>query len=144
MMQVPARDMRMTPQRMAVIAYLEGNTTHPSAMDVFEFVSRKFPTMSFATVYSTLQTLKDKGRLLELTLDPHKKRFDPNVAPHHHLICVVCKKIVDVMRTFDLSLSDEERCGFRLIGNHADFYGVCPTCGKNGEGTGWVEKHEGF
>lgn len=119
---------KMTPQRMAIMEYLEGNTSHPSAADVYRAVSRNFPTMSFATVYNTLQTLKDKGRLLELSLDPGKKRFDPDPNPHHHLICVNCKKIMDVTRTFDLSLSEDERYQFQLIGNHVDFYGICPRC----------------
>ncbi len=120
--------MKMTPQRMAIMEYLEGNTNHPSAADVFKSVSRKFPTMSFATVYNTLQTLKDKGHLLELSLDPDKKRFDAHPTPHHHLICVNCKKIVDVTRSFDLSLPEDERYQFQLIGNHVDFYGICPKC----------------
>ena len=120
--------MKMTPQRVAIMEYLEGNTNHPSAAEVFKAVSRTFPTMSFATVYNTLQTLKDKGHLLELSLDPEKKRFDANPTPHHHLICVSCKKIVDVTRTFDLSLPEDERYEFQLIGNHVDFYGICPKC----------------
>jgi Fur family transcriptional regulator, peroxide stress response regulator len=126
--------MKMTPQRMAIMEYLDGNTDHPSAADVFKSVSRKFPTMSFATVYNTLQTLKDKGDLLELSLDPGKKRFDADPRPHHHLICVSCKKIVDVMRSFDLSLPEDERYQFQLIGNHVDFYGICPKCKKRQSG----------
>lgn len=120
--------MKMTPQRVAIMEYLEGNTNHPSAAEVFKAVSRRFSTMSFATVYNTLQTLKDKGYLLELSIDSEKKRFDANPAPHHHLICVSCKKIVDVTRTFDLSLPEDERYQFQLIGNHVDFYGICPKC----------------
>jgi Fur family peroxide stress response transcriptional regulator len=120
--------MKMTPQRMAIMKYLEGNTDHPSAADVFKSVSRRFPTMSFATVYNTLQTLKDKGHLLELSIDPDKKRFDANPTSHHHLICVSCRRIVDVTRTFNLALPEDERYKFQLIGTHVDFYGICPEC----------------
>jgi Fe2+ or Zn2+ uptake regulation protein len=55
------RGLKMTPQRIAIIDYLKGNTTHPSALDVYKAVSERFPTMSFTTVYNTLQTLRDKG-----------------------------------------------------------------------------------
>ena len=123
--------MKMTPQRIAIMDYLEGNTQHPSAAEVYKAVSRRFPTMSFATVYNTLRVLKDQGLVAELSLDPEKKRFDANPAPHHHLICVKCKKILDVARTFDLSLPEDDRRRFRLIGNHVDFYGICPRCGSN-------------
>jgi Fur family peroxide stress response transcriptional regulator len=121
--------MKMTPQRMAIMNYLDGNTDHPSAAEVYRAVSRKFPTMSFATVYNTLRTLRDRGLLVELSLDPGRKRFDANPAPHHHLICVNCRRILDVVRTFDLSLPEDDRHRFQLIGNHVDFYGICPRCG---------------
>jgi Fur family peroxide stress response transcriptional regulator len=37
-----------------------------------------FPTMSFATIYNTLETLIEKGIIQGLGIDPDKKRFDPN------------------------------------------------------------------
>jgi len=122
--------MKLTPQRMAIFDYLDGNTSHPSANDVYKAVIERFPTMSFATVYNTMDMLKTKGMVLELSIDPDKKRFDPNPVPHHHLICVHCKKIVDVHRDFSLDLSEEERGDYEIIGNHVDFYGVCKTCSK--------------
>jgi len=123
----------MTPQRMAILEYLDGNTAHPSAADVYKAVSDKFPTMSLATVYNTMETLKTKGMVIELAIDPGKKRFDPNPEPHHHLICINCKEIVDVHSNFSLDLSEKEKCGFYIIGNHVDFYGVCPKCKKKGK-----------
>jgi len=33
--------------------------------------------MSMATVYTTLAALKQRGNVLELTVDPDKKRYDP-------------------------------------------------------------------
>ena len=50
--------LKLTPQRLAILNYLEGNKEHPSAEDVYKAVSRKFPTMSLATVYNTLESLK--------------------------------------------------------------------------------------
>ncbi len=122
--------MKMTPQRMAILKYLDGNRAHPSAADVHRAVADGFPTMSLATVYNTMETLKEKGMVVELAIDPDKKRFDPNPEPHHHLICVHCKEIVDVHSNFSLDLSEKERSNFDIIGNHVDFYGVCPKCRK--------------
>jgi len=119
---------KLTPQRLAIMEYLEGNMSHPSAADIYSVVSEKYPTMSFATVYNTLQTLREKGRILELSIDSGKMRFDPNTKPHHHLICVQCKNITDVHRKFALNLPEGERCDYEIIGNHVDFYGICPKC----------------
>jgi Fur family transcriptional regulator, peroxide stress response regulator len=119
---------RITPQRLAIIEYLEGNKAHPSARDIYKAVSEKHPMMSFATVYNTLETLKEKMHILELSIDPQKKRFDPNTKPHHHLVCLECRAITDVHRNFALDLTHSERCDYEITGNHVDFYGVCPKC----------------
>jgi Fur family peroxide stress response transcriptional regulator len=119
---------KRTPQRLAILKYLEGNTEHPSAEDVYKAVSTNFPSMSLATVYKTLDTLAGKGRVLELKIDPDKKRFDPNATPHHHLICICCKKIVDIQEEFKLELTEEVTEKFEVMGNHIEFYGICPGC----------------
>src|SRR5512135_3326468 len=93
---------KLTPQRLAILGYLDGNKDHPSAEDVYRAVSKRFPTMSFATVYNTLEALRRRGGVMELTLDPDKKRFDPNTEPHHHLICLKCRRIADIHRDYDL------------------------------------------
>lgn len=126
--------MKMTPQRMAIMKYLEGNTMHPSAADIYAALHEQFPTMSLATVYNTMETLKEQGSIIELSIDPVKKRFDPNPRPHHHLICVKCKAIVDIFLEFPLKLTGNQTMGFEILGNHVDFYGICKNCSnKNKE-----------
>jgi Fur family peroxide stress response transcriptional regulator len=121
---------KLTPQRLAILEHLEGNKTHPSAEEIYKAVSRKFPTMSFATVYNTLEKLKEKGIVAELNVDPYKKRFDPDTRPHHHLICMNCKKIIDIHSKFKLHLEEIESEGFKITGNHIEFYGLCSKCNK--------------
>ncbi len=125
--------LKLTPQRIAILDYLDGNEGHPSAEEVYSAVSKKFPTMSFATVYNTLEVLRRKGEILELTIDPGKKRFDPNTTPHHHLICTKCRGIVDIHVDYDLRVPDTARADFEITGNHIEFYGVCPKCRKGGK-----------
>lgn len=120
--------LKLTPQRLAILDFLEGNKMHPSADEIYEEVSKKFPTMSFATVYNTLEALNERGNIMELTIDPEKKRFDPNTEPHHHLICTRCKRIEDIHAHFDLSVPGVQKKGFDLTGNHVEFYGICPAC----------------
>lgn len=121
-------EIKQTPQRIAILEYLKDNRTHPSASDVYKAVSERFPTMSFATVYNTLEKLKEKGLLTELSIDTGKKRFDFNLEPHHHLICKKCRDIYDIFTNFALDLPEEERHGFDITGNHVDFYGICQKC----------------
>jgi Fur family peroxide stress response transcriptional regulator len=120
--------LKLTPQRLAILEYLDGNKEHPSAEDVYKAVSKKFPTMSLATVYNTLMTLKQRGLVKELTMDPLRMRFDPQPTPHHHLICVDCRKIIDIHTRLKINLPEMEQEGFEIVGNHIEFYGRCPKC----------------
>lgn len=126
-------DFALTPQRLAVMEHLEDNKEHPSAEDIYRAVRRRLPTMSFATVYNTLELLKGRGMVTELALDTQRKRFDPDTRPHHHLICTRCRRIVDVHADYRLDIGEAE--GFAITGARIEFYGVCPRCrGKSSKG----------
>jgi Fur family transcriptional regulator, peroxide stress response regulator len=125
--------LKLTPQRLAILEYIDGNKEHPSAEDIYKAVSVNFPTMSFATVYNTLETLRQRGKVMCLSIDPNKKRFDPNTEPHHHLICTKCKKVADVHAEFNLDIPEKLNSDFHITGNHIEFYGVCSDCRKSAD-----------
>jgi Fur family peroxide stress response transcriptional regulator len=122
--------LKLTPQRLSILAYLEGNKDHPTAEEIYKKVSKRFPTMSFATVYNTLETLKRQGMIKEVMIEHGKKHFDPNIERHHHLICSKCKRIADIHADFDLAVPEKDIQGFKIIGSHVEFYGICPQCRK--------------
>jgi len=121
---------KLTPQRIAILKFLEGNTAHPTADDIYTEIRKKNPTVSFATVYNTVQALKERGELLEITIDPDRRHFDPNPEPHHHIICSKCRKIADIFVDYSeaLKLPEEVLDKFSPMGNHVDFYGICKDC----------------
>ena len=121
---------KLTPQRLAILDFLNGNRQHPSADDVFRAVRRRFPTMSLATVYNTLDTLTRHGKVTPLTGDPGRKRFDPNTEPHDHIICRDCGRIVDVPTQRSITVGNRFRAGFEITGAHVEFTGICPDCRK--------------
>lgn len=120
--------LKQTPQRLAILEYLDGNINHPTVDDVYTDIKVKFPTMSLATVYKTLETLKAKRYLRELTIDKERKHFDPDTSRHHHLICIKCKKIVDIKKEFPVEIPDEHKASFEITDTNIEFYGICPVC----------------
>ncbi|MDY6950777.1 MAG: transcriptional repressor, partial [Thermodesulfobacteriota bacterium] len=52
-------DFRLTPQRLAVLKILAESKGHPSVEDVFKQVRPTFPTTSLATIYKTVNLLKE-------------------------------------------------------------------------------------
>jgi Fur family peroxide stress response transcriptional regulator len=121
---------KLTPQRIAILKFLEGNRSHPTADDIYREIKKDHPTVSFATVYNTIQALKDRGELIEITIDPDRKHFDPNPTPHHHIMCAECGKIGDILRDYTdvLEIPEDISEGFMITGNHVDFFGVCNKC----------------
>ncbi len=79
-------DIQPTPQRIAVVEYVLKSKTHPSADDVLSYARKKWPTVSRATVYNTLNLLVEKGLLGMQTIREGAVVFDPNIEKHHHFV----------------------------------------------------------
>lgn len=96
--RVRASGLKLTPQRMAIVRELAADPTHPTAQELYERLREALPTMSFATVYNTLDALAAAGLCEALSLSPGASRFDPNMEPHHHAVCDRCGLVRDVPR----------------------------------------------
>ncbi len=91
-----SRGLRVTPQRFAVYANLLGRCDHPTADDILGDLNQSAPTSSQATVYSSLQALRDVNLVREVLLEEGVCRYDANVGPHHHFRCQACGAIADI------------------------------------------------
>jgi Fur family peroxide stress response transcriptional regulator len=91
--------LKLTPQRIAIVRLFAGDESHPTAQDLYERLRPTFPSMSFATVYNTLDALAKTG-LAGIVRLPGRRgdaaRFDPKTAPHHHAVCDECGAVVDI------------------------------------------------
>lgn len=126
-----ARDYRVTPQRVALLRLIASSEGHPSASDLYERIKAQFPTTSPATVYKTLNLLKELGEVLELGFSNDDNRYDGSRPyPHPHLICLGCRKIMDpeVSLVHDLAQEVADLTGFEVVSHRLDFYGLCPQC----------------
>lgn len=127
-------DFRLTPQRLAVLEILAESKGHPSVEDIFNQVKPKFPTTSLATIYKTVNLLKEIGEVVELDFSAQSNRYDGNKPhPHPHLICTKCKTIMDAdMATVeDLSKELARKTGYEILNHRLDFFGICPRCQEN-------------
>ena len=125
------REYRLTPQRIALLRLLAASDGHPSASQLYEQMKDQFPTTSLATVYKTLNVLKEIDEVLELGFSGDDNRYDGNKPyPHPHLICIRCQKIRDPEVTLAQSLIQEvaQSSGYQIVGHRLDFYGLCPDC----------------
>jgi Fe2+ or Zn2+ uptake regulation protein len=89
-------ELRLTPQRFAVLEYLTRAPGHPTADQIAAEINRRFPRASRATVYNALKALRDAGLVREVATEEALTRYESNVEPHHHFVCRSCGKIEDV------------------------------------------------
>lgn len=80
------RGLKMTPQRRAIIDYLQAAENHPTTDEVLKAVNERFPMTSRATVYNTINWLKEAGMLQEV-FEGGCVRLDPNFDQYHHFVC---------------------------------------------------------
>jgi len=131
-----SRGLKMTPQRAAIYQLLAGTQSHPTAEDLFRQVRHRHPMISPNTVYYTLAALRKAGLVHEVNYWHDRSRFDANMAPHHHLICLGCRRIQDVAdEALDrLSVSRRERMGFAVVEHRVEFRGYCAACDGRRQG----------
>jgi len=122
---------KLTPQRLAIARILAHSEGHPSVESIYTQLNSDFPTMSLATVYRNVMTIKSLGEVLELGFPDGSNRYDGNKPyPHPHVICVQCKKIIDpeliTLKDMTAELADES--GFKILSHRLDFFGICKQC----------------
>ncbi len=126
---------RATPQRIAISKYVLASHQHPTAQKAYLEVKKEHPTVSLATIYTTIKILKESGLIQELNMPKGQTRFDPNTQPHAHLLCMKCGNIRDwmdpIMPELIAKVSDE--ANFTIIGSSLDLKGICDRCEKRSE-----------
>lgn len=120
---------RITPQRLAIIKVLVESEKHPSVEQIYRQVHKDFPTTSLATVYNTLECLRELGEVLELPFSSGSRYDGQNPSPHPHLVCTACGTIEDVDIDVTQTAADvAASSGYSEVQHRLEFYGVCPRC----------------
>ncbi len=125
------RSVRVTPQRLAIAEAVLNSSDHPTVQQIYERVSDNFPSMTLATIYSTLGVLERSGLIQELPFE-RMSRYEPNMDPHVNLVCIGCETVMDadagqeaVVRLRNRILNESD---FEVAWQRVDFYGWCPKC----------------
>lgn len=91
-----AHGINPSAQRVAVAQYVLHTKDHPAADEVWNRVKERFPHVSRATVYNTLNLFVRRGLLRQFILTEGRTVFDPNTGKHHHFVDEDTGKIHDV------------------------------------------------
>ena len=124
----------VTQQREAVAAAILFAREHLSVGDIEHAVRTKGVVVGKATVYRTVELLKDAGVVQEHDFGEGFKRYEPRAGQghHEHLICTRCGRVVEFsnerMERMNTLIAEEH--GFRPHHHRLEIYGVCRDCQK--------------
>src|SRR3989304_1541429 len=123
---------KATPQRIAICRFALSSRAHPSVQRIYREVKKTHPTVSLATVYKTLQILKEIGLVQELSFPQEQTRFDAYLEPHLNLICLRCGNIQDLDDLAARELLKRVAAAKRFIpvSQRFDVYGTCEKCSR--------------
>ena len=124
------RGIAVTPQRLAVIGALLASENHPSTDEICAAVRRRNPHVSLATVHRILEQFCEVGEARKVTLLHDVARYDGNVEPHHHVLCVRCRRVNDIeIPELDKLLEGRTSLGqFALLRCSLEIEALCGRC----------------
>ncbi len=121
----------MTPQRLCILQALVQSNSHPSAEEIYAQVQNVWPMTSLATVYKTLETLRDIGEALEMQVGDGRRHYD-GLRPcfHPHVVCTQCGRIedVEIEGLSGLPMQARQASGYQIHAQRVEFYGLCRVC----------------
>jgi Fur family peroxide stress response transcriptional regulator len=129
-----AHGLSLTHQRLAIFEALASSREHPSAEQIHKAVQKRVPTLSLATVYKNLEALKSIGAVADVNPLHEEGRYEAALpgtgagAPHHHLVCVQCKKVRDLHDPALDRLRVRDAQGFEVSAVRVQAEGLCPEC----------------
>jgi len=125
--------LKITPQRTAIFEELLKAKDHPTADDIFKRIVKRIPNISFDTVNRTLLTFSKIGLTRVVEGYGQAKRYDPDMAVHHHFRCVQCGRIIDFHNTdYDnIAVPPEINERFTVTSKKVVLEGLCGRCGKD-------------
>ena len=131
--QLRRHGLRPTPARCRILELLTRRREHYSPEEMLEALREEGEPMSIATLYQNLAKLSEAGVIGRFVGPDGVSRYDVVTEPHHHLVCEVCGRIVDVEAEGLKALKPRPLHGNSLDGwqvreKRVEFVGVCPAC----------------
>ena len=116
--------LKATPQRLAILKELE-KSGHANIDEIYENVKSSFPSISLATIYKNIISLKEENIISEVC-HPNKNKYEVSKEPHAHFICKKCGFVEDI--DLDNALTNSVNQKYPNSQKELYIYGICNNC----------------
>lgn len=130
-----ASGMRVTAGRVAALGYVEAHP-HSSASEIHAALADGTPAVSLQSAHNIMNDLTEHGILRRVELpDADGALYElEHLDNHHHVQCVVCRRIEDVECATGLAPCltpagpADGGSGMRILEASVTFRGICAAC----------------
>jgi Fur family peroxide stress response transcriptional regulator len=139
---------RITEQRRVICEYLAQTDSHPTPYQVYADISVSYPDISRATVYNTLNVLRELGAIVEIAFGDAHTHYETDTRLHVNLVCLRCHKIVDLpvgLASDGIAEQVEREYGFHPIATKTAMMGFCQGCRETKKAEirqQWLARHQ--
>ena len=130
----PAAEVRSTRQKRALSLVLAETDRFRSAQELHAALSARGERVGLTTVYQQLRTLAVTGQIDSLRAEGGELlyRHCGTDQHHHHLVCRVCGRTVEVEDTVVWRWAERVAAdaGFADVAHHLEFSGTCGDCAR--------------
>ncbi|MEI3348322.1 MAG: transcriptional repressor [Dysosmobacter sp.] len=118
---------RYSRQRERIYQAVHASREHPSAQMVYDLLREEMPRLSLGTVYRNLHQMAQEGMLQEL--EGPTARFDACLAPHAHIRCTCCGRVMDLSALEEPApVRSAAEAGWQVERYSLMLEGICPAC----------------
>jgi len=125
--------LKRTAHRVEILSILDQSVQPIPADDIYAMLKKNNHTISFSTIYRTLDTLVGNSLITRIVIENDSRSlYEINRQAHHHfLICLGCTKILTLE---ECPLPDEFESKielasqFKIVGHKLELYGYCKEC----------------
>ena len=118
---------RYSRQRERIYQAVHASQEHPSAQMVYDLLREELPRLSLGTVYRNLHQMAQEGLLQEL--EGPTARFDACLAPHAHIRCTCCGRVMDLSALEEPApVRSAAEAGWQVERYSLMLEGICPAC----------------
>lgn len=128
---------KLTNQRLEIFKEIVKRRGHFEIEDIVHKIRKKGLKASRATVYRTLNILKNIGLLNEVVKFGNKTYYEVGTKEHHdHLICLNCGKFIEFHDDAIEELQNKicSKFKFKPLYHRLEIYGLCQECDKKPSG----------
>lgn len=125
---------RRTRQRATIAEVMEDLAEFRTAQDIHDLVRSQGHSVGLATVYRNLQAMVEAGEVDVVRMPDGQASYRACGAAthdhHHHLICRVCGRTVEIAFPGVEELIDAfaRQHGFTDVDHEIELHGLCPEC----------------